>query len=162
MKILVMSGVSRSMTSSMEGYKKQNPMYQKKQLKLAVDIAMTLSLLLLMGYQFWGDVLHELAGTAMFLLMIAHHFLNAGWYVHLFKGKYTYVRVLQLLVNTMLLAAMLGLMISGIILSRHVFSFLPIEGGMSFARRLICFCEHNLYFWISMNQSSGFIWITLQ
>lgn len=36
----------------------------------------------------------------------------------------------------MVLAAMLCLMISGIILSNHVFSFLPIQGGMSMARMM--------------------------
>lgn len=37
---------------------------------------------------------------------------------------------------TAALLAMAGSMVSGIILSRHVFSFLPIQGGRSFARNL--------------------------
>lgn len=102
--------------------------------KIAIDILMTLLLLFLMGYQFWGDAAHEWVGAGMFLLFIAHHALNLGWYKTLLKGKYTGVRILQLIVNLLLFLTMLGMMVSGIMLSRHVFAFLPIDGGMSFAR----------------------------
>ena len=46
---------------------------RKKTAKIIVDIAMTLALLFLMGYQFWGDVAHEWAGAGMFVLFLAHH-----------------------------------------------------------------------------------------
>ena len=55
-------------------------MKPKAALKIAVDIAMTLGLLFLMGYQFWGDVAHEWIGAGMFLLFILHHILNGIWY----------------------------------------------------------------------------------
>ncbi len=54
----------------------------------------------------------------------------------LFRGNYTPLRVLQTLLNVLLLAAMIGLMVSGVILSRVVFDFLPISGGTGFARTL--------------------------
>lgn len=111
-------------------------MKSKTAIKMLTDLLMTIGLLFLMGYQFWGDTAHEWAGAGMFVLFLAHHILNQGWYRALFRGKYTPVRVLQLLLNVLLTAAMLGLMISGIILSRHVFAFLPIDGGTSFARLL--------------------------
>ena len=97
---------------------------------------MTLGLLFLMGYQFWGDAAHEWAGAGMFLLFILHHILNRRWYRVLFRGKYTPVRVLQLLLSLLVLLAMVGLMVSGFILSNHVFAFLPIRGGTGFARLL--------------------------
>ena len=46
--------------------------------KIAVDVLMTLLLLFLMGYQFWGDTAHEWAGAIMFILFIVHHILNRG------------------------------------------------------------------------------------
>lgn len=104
--------------------------------KIAADILMTLALLFLMGYQFWGDVAHEWVGAGMFLLFIVHHVLNTGWYRNLFRGKRPPVRILQLLVDLSVFLAMLGLMASGIMLSNHVFAFLPIRGGISFARLL--------------------------
>lgn len=103
-------------------------------LKLAVDILMTLSLLFLMGYQIWGESAHEWAGAFMLVLFVVHHVLNAAWYRNLFRGKYTGARILTSAVDLALLAVMVCLMASGIAMSRHVFSFLPISGGMGTAR----------------------------
>lgn len=72
----------------------------------------------------------------MLILWIAHHILNRSWYSHLFKGKYTPVRIFQTVINFAVLLSMLGLMVSGIILSREVFAFLPIHGGIALARQL--------------------------
>lgn len=94
-----------------------------------------------------------MAGAGMFVLWIAHHILNRKWYGHLFKGKYTQrashmtrltggqlrytpMRMLQTAVNFAVLFSALGLMVSGIILSREVFAFLPISGGIAMARPL--------------------------
>lgn len=111
-------------------------MKPKAIVKIMTDILMTLALLFLMGYQFWGDIAHEWAGAGMFLLFILHHILNGKWYKTLFKGRYTPARVFQLVVDILVFLAMLGLMVSGIRLSNHVFAFLNIRGGMSFARLL--------------------------
>lgn len=111
-------------------------MKPKAIIKITIDILMTLALLFLMGYQFWSDVLHEWAGTAMFLLFLLHHMLNANWYKSLFKNKYTPMRIFQLIVDVSVFLTMLGLMVSGIMLSNHVFDFLPIRGHMGFARLL--------------------------
>lgn len=97
---------------------------------------MTLALLFLMGYQFWQDAAHEWVGAGMFLLFILHHILNGSWYRSIFKGKYTPARLFQLVIDLLVFLAMIGLMVSGIILSNHVFAFLPIRGGMGFARLL--------------------------
>ena len=104
--------------------------------KIALDAAMTLGLLFQMGYQIWGDTAHEWVGAGMFVLFIAHHILNRTWYQALFHGRYTPVRVFGLVVNLLVLLVMVGLMVSGVMLSREVFAFLPIHGGMSFARLL--------------------------
>ena len=111
-------------------------MKPKAAVKMAIDILMTVILLFLMGFQFWGDAAHEWAGAGMFVLFIIHHILNRGWYRALFKGKYSPARIFQVVINLLLFLTMIGQMISGIMLSRHVFAFLPIDGGMSFARLL--------------------------
>ena len=103
---------------------------------------MTLALLILMGYAFWGDVAHEWAGAGMFLLFLLHHILNGNWYKSLFKGGYTPLRVFRLIVDVLVFLAMIGLMVSGIMLSNYVFSFLNIRGGMSFARLLHMAASH--------------------
>ena len=111
-------------------------MKPKAVVKIVVDIGMTVGLLRQMGYQFWGDVAHEWTGAGMFCLFIIHHLLNLGWYKSLFYGKYTPARIFQLTANLLVTLAMLGLMVSGVMLSQHVFDFLPIDGSMSFARLL--------------------------
>lgn len=83
-----------------------------------------------------GNMAHEWIGTAMVALFLLHHLLNIRWYGNLFKGKYSGIRILQTAVNFSVLFCMFGLMISGTMMSRVVFSFLPINGGMGFARML--------------------------
>ena len=97
---------------------------------------MTLGLLFLMGYHLWGDTAHEWVGAGMFVLFILHHILNWRWWAGICKGRYTAVRTLQTMLDLLTLAAMLGLMVSGVILSSKVFAFLHIRGHMAFARRL--------------------------
>ena len=111
-------------------------MKAKARLKIVIDALMTLALLFLMGYQFWGDVAHEWAGAGMFVLFIVHHILNWNWYKTLFRGKYTPFRIFQLILDLAVFAAMICLMISGIMLSNYVFVFLNIHGGISLARLL--------------------------
>ena len=81
-------GRVKGMFTTMSERKKK--MKSKSKIKLAVDLLMTLTLLFLMGYQLWGETAHEWAGTGMFVLFLAHHLLNFGWYRNLFHGKYTY------------------------------------------------------------------------
>ena len=109
--------------------------------KIAVDLAMTVLLLLLMAKQLTGDVAHEWLGAGMFVLWIAHHALNFGWHRSLFRGKYMPVRAMQTVINLLLLADMLGTMVSAVILSRAVFAFLPISGGIALARPMHIFCS---------------------
>lgn len=97
---------------------------------------MTVLLLFLMARQITGDAAHEWLGAGMFALWIVHHILNRKWYGHLFKGKYTPAQILQSAVSFAVLLSSLGLMVSGIILSREVFAFLPISGGIAIARAL--------------------------
>ena len=104
--------------------------------RIILDGLMTLALLFLMGYQLWGETAHEWAGAGMLILFLAHHILNRNWYKNLFKGRFTPMRVCQICVDMLLLIAMLAQMYSGIVMSRHVFAFLPIDGGMALARKL--------------------------
>lgn len=103
---------------------------------MAIDAAMTLLLLFLMGYQLWGEAAHEWAGSAIFILFILHHWMNRGWYKGLFRGKYHAMRICMLTLKLLLLAAMFALMFSAVILSRYVFSFLSIDRMSWFARKM--------------------------
>lgn len=108
----------------------------KGKIKMAVDVLMTAALLFLMGYQFWGEKAHEWVGAGMFVLFLAHHILNGSWHKNLFRGKYSPMRIFLTVIDVMTLLSMIAQVYSGIVLSRHVFAFLPIESGLALARRL--------------------------
>ena len=111
-------------------------MNRKMIVRISIDFVMTILLLLLMARQITGDTAHEWLGLGMFVLWIVHHILNHKWYKQLFKGKYTLLRTLQQITNILLSLSMLGLLVSGIILSRNVFAFLPLSGGLALNRPL--------------------------
>ena len=116
--------------------KKAFAMNRKQIWKIAVDIGMTAVLLLLMAYSLVGEAAHEWLGIGMFALFIIHHILNSVWCRNVFKGKYTPFRIWQTALTVLVLACMLGFMVSGIIISRHVLASLSITGGQSWARTL--------------------------
>ena len=93
----------------------------KKNIKIIVDICMSLILLFVMAYQVTGDKYHEFLGAGMLVLFIVHNVLNFKWYSHIFKGKYSAVRVLRVIVNLATLVAILLTGYSGIVMSQHVF-----------------------------------------
>lgn len=97
---------------------------------------MTALLPFLMAYMITGQKVHEWLGATMFLLFIIHHILNFQWIKNLFKGKYTIIRIFTTLINILLMLDIIGLAVSGIMMSGYVFDFLNIHSGMVFARRL--------------------------
>ncbi|MBD5098784.1 MAG: DUF4405 domain-containing protein [Clostridiales bacterium] len=113
-----------------------------QKLRLLLDLAMTALLLPLMAYSLVGETAHEWLGTAMAILFLGHHALNVRWYKRLTKGRWSLPRIAQTAVNFALLFMILGLVVSGIVLSRAVFSFLPISGGASFARIMHMVCSY--------------------
>lgn len=107
----------------------------KQIVKACIDIIMTVLFIALMAYHITGNSLHEWMGTILFALFMLHHILNLNWYKAIFKGKYSAARILLTVLNVLLFAAMAGMMISGVMLSREVFGFLNLRAGM-FSRRL--------------------------
>ncbi|MBU5626109.1 DUF4405 domain-containing protein [Oscillibacter sp. MSJ-2] len=107
-----------------------------------VDILMTAALLGLMAYMLTGQALHEWLGAVELVLFLLHHVLNGGWLRHIHTGRYTPFRVLQTALAALLLACMLGAMASGMVMSRYVFDFLPIQGGMVLAREVHMVCGY--------------------
>lgn len=117
-------------------------MTKRTTFKIIVDVLMMAALLLLMTYNLIGDAFHEWVGTGMLALFILHHILNRKWLGAVFRGKYPPYRILQTSLVLLVFLAMLGSMVSGILLSRYVFSFLPVGGGVSFARTLHLVCGY--------------------
>ena len=111
----------------------------KKRIRIIVDIAMTVLLPMLMAYSLIGEKFHEFIGTLMFVLFILHHVLNRKWSGSLFKGKYHARRIFQTVVDVLLIVFMLVQPISGILMSKHLYTFIQIP-GISAAVREIHLC----------------------
>ena len=105
-------------------------------LRMPIDISMTILSLLLMGGTviFSFDIVHEILGMALFVLWALHIWLNHRWYGSILRGKYNAYRLMQTFVNIGILVCVILLIISGILLSHHIFTFLKIEWGFGFAR----------------------------
>lgn len=117
-------------------------MQTREVIRMAVDLGMTVLLLLLMGYSRVGETAHEWLGIAMFALFTAHHILNRSWIRHIGKGRYTPYRVFQTFLAALIFLTMLGSMGSGILLSKHVFTFLSVCGVAAAARTVHHLCGY--------------------
>ena len=106
-----------------------------KKFRFIIDIAMTILFIILMGYYVTDNKVHEILGTITFVLFIIHNVLNIKWYKSIFKGKHSFQRNFHIIINLLLFVAMLGMMISGIMISANVFDFLNIPTTM-FGRKL--------------------------
>ena len=124
---------------------------KKKQIKLIVDVAMTVLLPMLMAYALIGEKFHEIVGTVMLLLFILHHILNRKWYPALFtpkraggmsgghsgrKGKYSARRIFQAALDIILIVIMIMQPISGILMSKHLYTFIKVQGVSATARKV--------------------------
>lgn len=121
--------------------------------RLPIDIAMTILSIILMGgaYLFPADIVHEILGVALFVLWAVHIILNHRWYGNLFRGRYNARRVMQTFINCGIFVCVIFLMISGIILSNHVFTFLGIESGLGFARVAHLLASHWYFIFMSLH-----------
>lgn len=124
-----------------------------KKIRISLDITMTILSIILMGgnYLFPADIVHEILGVGLFVLWGVHIALNRRWYGAIFKGKYNPYRVMQTVINCCILICTIFLMISGIILSNHIFTFLNIQGGLGFARIAHLLASHWYYLFMSLH-----------
>ena len=107
-----------------------------KNKRMFVDTAMVVLLPMLMAYSLIGETFHEIAGTLMLCLFIAHHWLNWAWFKGLLRGRYTPRRVFRTAVDLLLLVFMIAQPVTGILMSKHLYIFLPTDGLSSVAREI--------------------------
>ena len=149
-------------------------MTKPQRLRMSIDITMTVLSIILMGgnFLFPAEIVHEILGTGLFVLWGVHIVLNHRWYASLaqasksitstnandrraysaiFSGKYNPYRVMQTVINCCILICTIFLMISGIILSNHLFTFLNIQCGLGFARIAHLLASHWYYLFMSLH-----------
>lgn len=104
--------------------------------RMAIDAGMVVLLPCLMAYSLIGETFHEIVGTIMLILFIAHHRMNRGWLRGLGRGRYSPRRVFQTAVDLLLLVFMVAQPVTGILMSKHLYAFLP-TAKLSAAARAI-------------------------
>ena len=90
-------------------------------------------------------------GVVLLALWAVHITLNRRFFLSLFKGRYTAFRILHAVVNCGILLGAIFLMVSGIMLSNHVFAVLGIESGANFARTAHLLASHWYYVFMSLH-----------
>ena len=128
-------------------------MNKLNKIRLPLDIMMTLVSIVLMGgnFLFPAEIVHEILGVGLFILWSVHIFLNRRWYGAICKGKYNPCRIMQTVINCCILICTIFLMISGIILSNQLFTFLNIQSGLGFARIAHLLSSHWYYLFMSLH-----------
>lgn len=89
--------------------------------------------LLLFGFSYWwlGNVAHELAGTALFLLVIAHNVFNRRWYGSLRATKRETRGVFNVAATLLLLLTMLALLVTSVLISNALSDVMSAYGGFT-------------------------------
>ena len=135
------------------------PIFAK--IRMPLDIAMTVITLVLMGGNglfynaFDGAVdsglVHEVLGVVLFVLWAVHVVLNRAWVKAVLKGKYNALRIVRTIINAGVIVCVLFLMVSGVMLSTHVFAWLGIESGSNFARNAHMLASHWYLVFVSLH-----------
>jgi cytochrome b subunit of formate dehydrogenase len=119
-----------------------------------------LTLFLMGGNNFFYDavgeslesgLVHEILGMILFVLWVVHLVLNRAWIKGMLKGKYNALRIVRTVINCGVILCVLLLIVSGIILSNHLFAWLEIESGASFARTAHMLASHWYLFFVSLH-----------
>ena len=128
-------------------------MTKTQSLRMSIDITMTVLSIILMGgnFLFPAEIVHEILGVGLFVLWTVHIALNRRWYDAIFKGKYNPYRIMQTVISCCILICTIFLMISGIILSNQLFTFLNIQSGLGFARIAHLLFSHWYYLFMSLH-----------
>ena len=123
-----------------------------KKWRMIVNMSMTAVMICLMAYSLIGETTHEILGTALFVLFTIHHILNRKWFGALGKGRYNTFRILQTGLVFLLILSVLGSMISGILLSNKLYTFLPrIPGISALSRSVHMVCAYLNYILMSLH-----------
>jgi hypothetical protein len=89
--------------------------------------------LLLFGFSYWwlGNVAHEVAGTAMFLLLIVHNVFNRRWYTMIPKARREARGLFNIAVTFLLMLAMLALLATSVLISNALSGVMSPYAGFT-------------------------------
>ncbi len=98
-----------------------------------------------------SGLIHEILGAVLFVLWVIHVVWNRTWIKGILKGKYNALRIVRTVINAGVIGCVLFLIISGVMLSNHVFTWLGIESGASFACTAHMLASHGYLVFVSLH-----------
>ena len=99
--------------------------------RLLMDLAAAGLLLFGLSYWWLGNLAHEVAGTAMFLIVILHNVCNRLWYRAIPTAGRRPAGRFNLLVTALLMVTMLVLLGSSILISNALSDIMSDFGGFT-------------------------------
>lgn len=115
---------------------------RRRQAKIAVDAAMAVVMVALMATAIVQEAPHEWFGIALFVLVTTHIVHNRRWIVAVLRRRRNALQTAQLVTMALLVGCIVGLAASSLVLSKHVFGFLPALPGAAWARRIHMICSY--------------------
>jgi hypothetical protein len=100
-------------------------------LRLFLDGLAAVLLLVALAYWWLGNVVHEVVGTAMFLLLIAHNLFNRRWYGSVTRTRREPRSLFNVFATFALLMTMLVLLITSVLISNALSAFFSAWGGFT-------------------------------
>lgn len=99
-----------------------------RKLLFRLSLTGTAAVLLLVALAYWwqGNLVHEVAGTLMFALLVGHNLINRRWYGTLARPRPPLRSIVTIASNLSLLAIMLLLLVTSVLASQSLFAFLPL------------------------------------
>lgn len=119
-------------------------------LRLVLDGIAAGLLLVGIAYYWLGNAAHELVGTGMFLLLLAHNLFNRRWWGNVKRTPREARGWFDVALTLSLLGGMLALVLSSVLISRTVFSFLQPVGGFT-VRQIHTFAAHAVVILVAMH-----------
>jgi len=99
----------------------------KQTLRIALDIAMTVVLIIAYSNRIIGDSTHKLVGIGIIFLFTTHLIINGHWITSIFKGVFTSRRILMTAVNVLLALVAITMVLTGMLEAFWTSSFLRFD-----------------------------------
>ena len=93
-------------------------------LRLALDLVAAVLLVFGLSYWWLGNVAHELAGTAMFALLVAHNVFNRRFYARLRDKRQGARSRIDIVLTVALLVVMAALLVTSVLISHALSGWL--------------------------------------
>lgn len=99
--------------------------------RLLLPMCAAALLLLSLAYWWQSNLVHELAGTAMFVLVGRHIYMKRIWLLSLTRGRYDVRRWLSALLHLALIVNMLVLVATSVAVSQSLFAVVPLPENVT-------------------------------